>query len=205
MTITMTRFHFKPVYVVRALAVLAMLAGMVSVASAQTAAPALVFANKSVLTVDATSLDLKIENVPPREYPHMNYRSQVRFEDGAREWAAAHFMLTGNSVNQLRVTIRKGDIVEKLLPVKKGIKGWFTKDQAAEYEATLDVELAIVDANGMVLTSASGKSTNTRTVPEGTTEADKQQVWAGMIVAAFDALDNELQPQVRQVMAQFIR
>ena len=205
MTITMTRSHFKPVYVVRALAVLAMLAGTVSVASAQTAAPALVFANKSVLTVDATSLDLKIENIPPREYPHMNYRSQVRFEDGAREWAAAHFMLTGNSVNQLRVTIRQGDIVEKLLPVKKGIKGWFTKDQAAEYEATLDVELAIVDANGMVLSSASGKSRHTRTVPEGTTEADKQQVWAGMIVASFDALDNELQPQVRQVMAQFIR
>jgi hypothetical protein len=69
----------------------------------------------------------------------------------------------------------------------------------------LDIEIAIVDPNGMVLSSASGKSKSTRTVPEGTTEADKQQVWAGMIVASFDALDAELQPQLRQVMGQFIR
>ncbi len=197
-----TRFQFN--HALRALAVIAALAGTAAVAHAQSA-PTLVFANKTALNVDATSLDLKIENLPPREYPHMGYRSEVRFDDAARAWAASHFMLTGNSVNQLRVTIRKGDIVEKLLPVKKGIKGWFTKDQSAEYEATLDVELSIVDANGMVLSSASGKSTSTRTVLEGTTDADKQQVWAGMIVSAFDALDNELQPQVRQVMAQFIR
>jgi hypothetical protein len=201
----MTHFHFTAGQFARALAVAVVLSGTVCCFASAQLPPILAFANKSVLNVDATSLDLKIENVPPREYPHMGYRSQVRFDDTAREWAAAHFMLTGKSVNQLRVTIRKGDIVEKLLPVKKGIKGWFTKDQSAEYEATLDVELSIVDVNGMVLTSASGKSTSTRTVSEGTTDADKQQVWTGMIVAAFDALDNELQPQVRQVMAQFIR
>jgi hypothetical protein len=200
----MTGFHFTPL--TRAAAVLLLLAGPAcSVAVAQAAPATLVFANKTALTVDATSLDLRIEDVPPREYPHMNYRSQVRFEDGAREWAASHFMLTGNSVNTLRVTLRKGDIVEKLLPVKKGIKGWFTKEQSAEYEASLEIEVAIVDPNGMVLSTASGKSRSTRTVPEGTTEADKQQVWAGMIVAAFDALDTELQPQLRQVMGQFIR
>ena len=163
------------------------------------------FANKSVLNVDATSLELKIGEVPPREYPHVNYRSQVRFEDAAREWAGSHFKLTGNSVNTLRITIRKGDIVEKLLPVKKGIKGWFTKDQSAAYDATLELEIAIVDPNGQVLTTASGKASISRTVPEGTTEADKQQVWTGLIVATFDNLDTELQPQVRSVMAQFIR
>jgi hypothetical protein len=165
----------------------------------------LAFANKQVLNVDATSLELKIGEIPPREYPHVNYRSHVRFEDGAREWAGQHFKLTGESVNTLRITIRKGDIVEKLLPVKKGIKGWFSKDQSAEYEATLDLEIAIVNPNGQVLTSANGKATTTRTVPEGTTEADKQQVWTGLIIATFDNLDNEMQPQLRNVMGQYIR
>ena len=207
----MTRLHFVPVRfamprVLRAAALTLLLAGAIqSAAVAQSAPPSLQFSNKSVLNVDATSLDLKIENVPPREYPHVNYRSEVRFEDGAREWAASRFVLTGNSVNALRLTVRNGDIVEKLLPVKKGFRGLFTKDQVAEYEATLEIEVAIVDPSGKVLSSASGKSMNTRTVPEGTTEAEKQQVWTGMIVAGFDALDAELQPQVRQAMAQFIR
>ncbi len=173
--------------------------------SAQSAAPTLLFANKNVLNVDATSLDLRIEDVPPREYPHVNYRSQVRIEDGAREWAASRFALTGNSVNTLRITIRKGDVVEKLLPVRKGIKGFFTKDQAAEYAAVLDLEIAIVDPNGKVLASANGNSKNTRTVTEGATDADKQQVWTGLVVASFDGLDAELQAQMRQVMAQYIR
>jgi hypothetical protein len=163
------------------------------------------FADRAPLTVDATSLDLKIENLPPREYPHMNYRSHVRFEDAAREWAAGRFMLTGNSVNTLRITIQKGDIVEELLPVKKGIKGWFTKDQSADYRASLELEVAIVDPNGMVLSRAYGKSNNSRSVGEGTTEDEKQQVWTGLIIAAFDALDAELQPQLRQAMAQYIR
>jgi hypothetical protein len=192
--------------VMGAVGMLVLLAGSAAAQDALPSTPTkLEFANKQVLNVDATSLELKIGEIPPREYPHVNYRSHVRFEDGAREWAGQHFKLTGNSANTLRITIRKGDIIEKLLPVKKGIKGWFSKDQSAEYQATLDLEIAIVDPNGQVLTSANGKATTTRTVPEGTTEADKQQVWTGLIIATFDNLDNEMQPQLRNVMAQYVR
>lgn len=200
----MTGFRFAPVQIFAV--ALAFLSGAVSASAlAQDNPPTLLFANKTVMNVDATSLDLKIENLPPREYPHVNYRSQVRFEDGARAWAASHFNLTGSSVNALRITIRKGDIIEKLLPVKKGFKGLFTKDQSAEYSAVLEVEVAIVDPSGKVLSAASGKATNSRTVAEGATETEKQQVWAGLVVASFDNLDAELQPQMRQVMGQFIR
>lgn len=201
---------FSPLRFARAFSVLFVLAGSAAAATTATAqdAPApttLVFANTSVLNVDATSLDLKLGAPPPQEYPHMNYRSQVRYEDGARTWAATHFKLTGSSVNTLRITVQKGDIVEKLLPVKKGIKGWFTKDQAAEYIATLELEVAIVDPNGNVLSTASGKSQATRTVTEGATDADKQQVWTGLIIKTFDNLDAELQPQLRSAMANYIR
>ena len=181
------------------------LAGAVAPDAFAQGKPELIFANKTVLTVDATSMDVKIENIPPREYPHVNYRSHVRFEDAARDWAKSHFTLTGNSVNTLQIVIRKGDLVEKLLPVKKGIKGWFTKDQAAEYAATLELDLALIDPNGRVISTASGKSSSTQTVTEGATEDDKQEVWTGMIISAFDALDREFQPQLRQVMAQYIR
>lgn len=197
---------FSPLRFARAFSVVFVLAGSAAAAAQDAPAPTtLVFTNTSVLNVDATSLDLKLGAVSPQEYPHMNYRSQVRYEDGARAWAAARFKLTGSSVNTLRITVQKGDIVEKLLPVKNGIKGWFTKDQAAEYIATLELEVAVVDPNGSVLSTASGKSQATRTVTEGATEADKQQVWTGLIIKTFDNLDAELQPQLRSAMAQYIR
>jgi len=193
----MTRFQF-----VRFTAAAVLIGAWCAVAQAATT---VVFVDKNVLNVDATSLELRIDSNPPQEYPHVNYRSNFKFEDAAREWAESHFKLTGGSVNKLLIVIRQGDIVEQLLPVKKGVKGWFTKDQAYQYVATLDLELAIVDPNGKVLTSSTGKAKSSRTLGESATEADKQQVWTDLIIKSFDALDNEMQPQLRQVMAQYIR
>ena len=200
----MTPLRSAVLHMRTAIVFLALTLAAVPFAAAQQGS-ALMFADRSVMNVDATGLDLRIENVPPREYPHVGYRSDVRFDDAAKEWAKSHFMLTGGSVNTLRITIRKGDIVEKLLPVKKGIAGWFRKDQSADYEAALDIEMAVVDPNGQVLSSATGKAFNSRSVPEGTTEEDKQQVWTGLIVATFDGLDNELLPQVRKSMSAYVR
>ena len=192
-----------------ALAAVLVMAGAVGTATVApqvfAGAQTLLFKNKASLQVDATSVEFVNDGIPPRDYPHVNHRSQLRFEDAAREWAGGRFQITGNSINKLRITIKSSDLTERLLPVKKGVKGWFTKDQSAEYEASLQVELAIIDANGQVLSSATGGSNNTMTVREDATEADKQQVWTGMIIAAFDLLDTQLEPQVRQMMAKYIR
>ncbi len=167
-------------------------------------AATMVFVNKDVLNVDATSIEVKITSSAPQEYPHVGYRSPVTFEEVGRAWAENHFKLTGGSVNQLRINIHNGDIVEKLLPVKKGIKGMFTKDQAFQYDATIDLELEIVAPDGRVLSSASGKASGLRTIDEKATDADKKQLWAGLVIAVFDALDNELQPQLRKSMGQYV-
>ncbi len=163
------------------------------------------FADASTLSTDASGMTFEVRNRPPREYPHVGYRAPFTFEQAARDWAASHFNMTGNSVNTLRITLRDGDITEKLLPTTKGIKGWFTKDQAAEYEGKLDIEIAVVDANGSILAQAEGKAWHSQTVSEGATEADKQAVWAGMIKKTFDDLDIELQPRIRQALAQYVR
>ncbi|MHB1207880.1 MAG: hypothetical protein ACYCZX_20110 [Rhodospirillaceae bacterium] len=162
------------------------------------------FSDATSLSTDATSLSIYVDARPPKEYPHVMYRAPFTFEQAAKAWADSHFSLSGNSVNTLRITLREGDITEKLLPKTGGIKGWFTKDQSAEYEARLAVEVAVVDPNGKVLASADGKASHTRTVPEGSTEEDKRHVWADMIKAAFDGLDAELQPRIRSTMANYV-
>jgi hypothetical protein len=162
------------------------------------------FSDASSLSTDATSLSIYVDARPPKEYPHVMYRAPFTFEQAAKVWADSHFSLSGNSVNTLRITLREGDITEKLLPKTGGIKGWFTKDQSAEYEARLAVEVAVIDPNGKVLASADGKASHTRTVPEGSTEEDKRRVWADMIKTAFDGLDTELQPRIRSTMASYV-
>ncbi|MEQ9449695.1 MAG: hypothetical protein RLN70_12460, partial [Rhodospirillaceae bacterium] len=129
------------------------------------------------------------------------YRSPVTFEAAGRDWANQRFNLTGNTVNALRITFRQAQITERLLPVDTGISGAFKKEQAAEYEAVLDVSLEIVDANGKVVASATGAGTNKHTASEDATEYDKQMIWVDMVKRAFDSLDRELIPQMRRGMA----
>lgn len=171
-------------------------------AAADTAA-VIRFSDATMLSTDATSLSITVEARPPKEYPHVMYRAPFTVEQAAKAWAESHFSLSGNSVNTLRITVKEGDITEKLLPKTGGIKGWFTKDQAAEYEARIAVEVAVVDPNGKVVASADGKAWHSRTVSEGATEEDKRHVWADMIKVTFDNLDAELQPRIRSSMAAY--
>lgn len=188
-------------------AVAAMLGGVApaALAAAVVITRTVNFADASSLSTDAAGMTFEVRNRPPREYPHVGYRAPFTFEQAARDWATSHFSLNGNSVNTLRVTLRDGDIVEKLLPVSKGLKGLFTKDQAAEYEGKLEIEVAVVDPNGRILAQAEGKAWHSRTIAEGATEADKQAVWAEMIKKTFDDLDVELQPKIRTALAQYVR
>ena len=184
--------------------VLAGLTAQAGIAAAADVAPVIRFADATTLSADATSLSITVEARPPKEYPHVMYRAPFSIEQAAKAWAESHFSLSGNSVNTLRITVTEGDITEKLLPKTGGIKGWFTKDQAAEYEARLAVAVAVVDPTGKVVASADGKAWHTRTVTEGATEEDKRQAWAEMIKVTFDNLDAELQPRIRSTMGQYV-
>jgi len=161
------------------------------------------FADASTLSVDAVSVDIR-PSAPSTEYPQVGHRSPVTFEEALNAWAKAHFVLTGNSVNTFRITMRQGTIVEKLLPIKRGIAGWFKKEQATEYEGNLEVEVAVVDPNGQILGTTSGKAKLTRTMPEGSTDEKKQVVWGEMVKEAFDNLDKELLPNIRQYMGAYV-
>lgn len=164
-----------------------------------------VFTNTVALNVDATSLDVQIENTPPKEYPYVGHRSPVTFERAVQKWVDTRFTLTGNTASAFRVTLKKGEIVEELLPVERGISGTFKKEQAAKFEARLEVVVELIGPNGEVLATANGEARNSHTVPEDATENDKRIVWIGMVEQAFNSLDQELGPRIHQGMGEYIR
>jgi hypothetical protein len=167
-------------------------------------AVALVFADTHALAVDATTLDIRNADTSPATYPYVTQQAPVPYDQAIRAWAAQRFMLTGGSVNTLRVTMRKGSITEKLLPVSHGISAWFKKEQGADYTGTLEVDVAIVDPNGKVLTSADGNSFATQSVREDATSADRQNAWLAIVKMTFDNLDNDLIPRMRDAMHEYV-
>jgi hypothetical protein len=185
--------------ILSALAAVTLLATAPLTAFAQAQSPAL-FQDVAPTTIDANNMVVEMLKQPPNEYPHMAHRSPVSFEQAVNLWARSHFLLTGAGENTLRVTVREADIVEKLLPVKKGIAGWFRKDQSAEYTANLEISVALIDANGQQQGSAEAKTMHATTMPEGTTDTEKQALFLEMIKKAFANLDRELQPRIQQTI-----
>jgi hypothetical protein len=180
--------------------------GLSSMASAQqsVAAPQVRFSETAVYKVDATSLDIVIQDQTPREYPQVGHLAPATYEQATRAWAAQRFQLTGNSVNALRITLREGRITEKILPIQKGIRGWFKKEEAVGYGSVLSLEIAIIDANGSVLSKAESSSMVGRTLIEGATRADKEATWLEIVNTAFDNADRELKARLKEYMSRYI-
>jgi hypothetical protein len=167
-------------------------------------APPIRFADLTVYKVDATSLNLDNQDRTPREYPEVGHLSPTTFEQALRTWADQRFLLTGNSVNTLRITLREARVTEKLLPIEKGVRGMVKKEASSEYEARLNLEVAIVDANGNAIARADGSTWVSRTVLEGITTPQKQATWVEMINNAFDNVDRELKGRYRDYMSRYI-
>ena len=165
----------------------------------------LVFAEQSLIPVEASALEVRIDDSAPHDYPYVGWRSPIPYDQAVRTWAAQRFSMTGQTVNVLRVTLKQGTITEKLLPVATGISGWFKKQQGADYQGTLDIEVAVVDPNGAVLATADAKSWATESVAENATQQDKEKAWMNVTKTTFDNLDRELLPNMRKTMAAYLR
>lgn len=161
-------------------------------------------ADDPVYKVDVSNIELVL-TIPPKEYPEVSHRAAVTYEDAARAWMSRRFVSSGESVNKLRVTVTEGRIVEKILPIKKGIAGWFKKEQSTEYEARLAVNVAIVDPMGKVVASADGKAWHTLTTVEGTPPREREAAWVDMISTTFNNLDKEIGGQLVSNLSNYVQ
>ncbi|MBM3513096.1 MAG: hypothetical protein FJX59_05205 [Alphaproteobacteria bacterium] len=156
-------------------------------------------------SADASALDVRIEDRPPTEYPAVGHLAATPYDQAVKIWSEKRFRLTGNSVNSLRVSLVEGRITEKVLPVKKGIKGWFKKEPATEFHAALVISIAVIDPEGRTLASAEAKSWHTTALVEGTTSAEKDAALTNLVSETFAALDREIAPQFERHLAKFVR
>ncbi len=176
-----------------------------SAADSKVNPPELRFAETTLYRVDATTLAIENRDATPKVYPQVGHLSLFGFDTALKTWANQRFQINGNSVNTLRVTMREGRITETILPITKGIGGWFKKEESLKYEAALSLEIAIVDPAGNIITKAESSATASQTLIEGTKQSEKEATWVELVNRCFDAVDRELKSQFPQSMAQYIR
>jgi hypothetical protein len=102
------------------------------------------------------------------------------------------------------VVVSNASIIETPLKVTSGVRGWFTTDQAARYDATIEVEVQIRDAGGVQRAFTRAKAERSRSVPENASIIDRERVLFDLVEATTTDINTELDRGIRQFMARYV-
>lgn len=185
------------------------LALMLPLAACQTTPPQQNFAELSYRHLEPINLavrDFAVQSryIPPLSPPHVEHRSPVPPYNALRQWGQDRIRAVGGEL-RARLVILEASIVEEKLPVKSGIQGAFTRDQAARYDGKLSAMLEIVDDAGRQRAFATARASRSQTAPEGTTIAEREKLWFTMTEEMMRQLNGELEENIRLFLGPYTR
>ncbi len=184
------------------LAVLGVLVAACSSVVATPGFPELTYSYLQPIRLDVSSVEIvDAYNAPLRE-PNVEHRAPAQPAVAASRWAKDRLVAAGTSSRAV-FTVKEASIIETKLEPTGGLKGIFTKDQSERYDATLLVDLAIIDAGGTRRGSATATATRSRTVPENITLNERERIWFQLVEGMMADLNRELEKAIGESLAQF--
>ncbi len=136
--------------------------------------------------------------------PHVEAEFPVLPARAASQWLKDRLSAVGGP-DTVRATVTKASVVEVPLKRTSGVRGAFTKDQSERYDATLAVQIEILDSRGKQRGIVSSEATRSQTVTEDISLADREQVWFRMTEAMMSDLNSSLEKQVREHFKRWLR
>lgn len=181
---------------------------MALLAACETAPPRqrhfeLTFAQLPILSLDVARVEVISDYTPPLKAPNVEHLFPVPPGKGLRRWAADR-LKAGGKKGSARFVIVNAAVTEAALPVTKGLKGAFKKEQSERYEAVVEASLEILDARGFRKGFASARVSRSRTVREDATLNQREAAWFAMTEALLNDFDKELEKNIRQYLLGFL-
>jgi hypothetical protein len=163
----------------------------------------LTFAHLPILSLDVARIEVVLDYVPSLKPPNVEHLFPMPPETGLRRWAADRLKAKGRK-GSARFVIVNAAVTEAALPVTKGLKGAFTKEQSERYEAVIEASLEILDARGIRKGFASARVSRSRTVREDASLNDREAAWFTMTEALLNDFDKELEKNIRQYLLGYL-
>ncbi|MHA1567095.1 MAG: hypothetical protein ACTSX7_17425, partial [Alphaproteobacteria bacterium] len=185
--------------------ILAILAGILAACSTVVATPGfpeLTYSHLQPIRLDVSTIEIVDAYAAPLREPNVEHRAPARPAVAANQWAEDRLVAAGSSRRAV-FTIKEASIIETKLEPTGGLKGVFTKDQSERYDATLLVDLAIIDTGGTRRGSATATATRSRTVPENITLNERERIWFQMVEGMMADLNRELEKAITQSLKKF--
>ena len=166
--------------------------------------PEITFSHLTPISLDVSDVDYVQDYVPPLKAPNVEHLFPVRPTVVARRWAADRLLAIGVR-DVARVTLLNASITETALETTGGIAGAFTTDQAARYDAIVEMRVEIVNSLGETVGTAVAVARRSQTVPEGITLVERDQIWFELTERVMRELDVELSATIKQYLARWVR
>ncbi len=160
--------------------------------------PPVRFQQSAPIGLNIQSVELVKEYQSPFAPPHVEHQMPYSFEDMLRQWSTDRINTTGQG-GRLELIIKEASIKEAPLPLTKGIKGAFTKEQSERYDAKLLVAAKLYTADSHLFAAQAEVSvTKSRTLREDATILQREQLFYDMGKEIMTAFDTEITRQIRQ-------
>lgn len=165
--------------------------------------PELTYGHHGVIGLDVASIEFVSTFIPPQKPPHVEHLSPASPILAMERWTNDRLRAVGRE-GVARVVVSNASIIETPLKVTSGVRGWFTTDQAARYDATIEVEVQIRDAGGVQRAFTRAKAERSRSVPENASIIDRERVLFDLVEATTTDINTELDRGIRQFMARYV-
>jgi len=193
----------------RKLALLALLA-VVGVVAACTGAPPqpvtprLTYDHLGAIRLDVAEVKVVEVYVPPLKAPNVEHEFAIAPAGAARRWFDDRLEAAGTAGLALAV-VREASVVEVPLKKTTGVTGLVTQDQSERYDAKLVMEIEIRNAVGDKEAFVRAVASRSRTVPEGASVNDREKVYFELTEALMNDINAQLENQINQHFARYLR
>ena len=167
--------------------------------------PDMTFTDRPRFLLDVAEIQVVDQYQPTFRLPNIEHQVPVSPAKAAERWARDRLIPVGASGVAV-VTIKDARVIENSLRVTPGVQGVFTKDQAARYDAFIEMSVEIKPTNIMAPDgAASGRAERSRTVAEGITPNELDRVLYELVEGMMRDVDLQLDVNIQRFLAAFIR
>ena len=163
------------------------------------------FSDRPRFLLDVAELQIVQEYSPPFRLPNVEHQVPLPPALAAERWARDRLVPVG-AAGTVVVRVKNAGVVESSLRTTPGMRGVFTREQAAKYDAAVEVSVEVKPA-GLNTASAiaTARADRGRTVPEDISPNELDRVLYELIEGLVRDLDVQLDANIRTYLGRFIR
>ncbi len=163
------------------------------------------FASRGAIRLNVAEIRVTQNYQPAMRAPNVEQDFPLPPDTAIKQWLAERLSAFGQS-GMMEVTINDASVKEVKLPKTEGVKGLFTDDQEARYDATIHVTFRLyTGAQGLSDASGDVIVTRSRSINEKATVDERRKIYHEMTREMMTQFNAEAEARMRQYFSRFIR